>query len=53
MTKVSIDYENLKNIKISTEDFCRETGISIEQIINNFGDWDNFYEIAKPLKREI
>ena len=42
-----------KNVKISTEDFYKETGVSIEQIVNNFGDWDNFCEIAKPLKREI
>ena len=42
-----------KNVKISTEDFYKETGVGIEQIINNFGDWDNFCEIAKPLKREI
>ena len=42
-----------KNVKISTEDFYKETGVSIEQIINNVRDWDNFCEIAKPLKREI
>ena len=40
-----------KNSKISSEDFYKETGIGIKQIINNFGDWDNFCEIAKPLKR--
>ena len=48
-----MDELKYKNVKISTEDFYKETGVSIEQIVNNFGDWDNFCEIAKPLKREI
>ena len=39
-----------KNVKISSEDFYRETGISIKQIMDSFGDWDKFCRIAKPLK---
>ena len=39
-----------KNVKISSEDFYKETGITIEQIINSFGDWEKFCRIAKPLK---
>ena len=29
-----------KNVKISTEDFYKETGVSIEQIVNNFANFE-------------
>ncbi|MDR2878299.1 MAG: hypothetical protein LBV03_00065 [Fusobacteriales bacterium] len=33
------------------ENFYKEIGITIKQIINSFGNWDRFCRIAKPFEK--
>ncbi len=35
--------------EIEMEDFCKETSIDSKLIIENFGNWEKFCEISKPL----
>lgn len=47
-----IKKDRYKKKRILLEEFCKELSIAENLIINNFGDWNNFCKVAKPLKKQ-